>query len=94
MNLSLSPEQFLAVYYSVSVNNSLTAQEVKAKMDTQLLDALSLIDDSKNQSKFSTWMKKEKEKVNTLEKELETIKAHPLDSNNDDGLPYRPEPTR
>lgn len=92
MILSLNPEQFLTVYYSVSLNSSLTAQEIKAKMDTQLLDALSFVDDSKNQSKFSTWVKFEKEKLDTLEKELKTIKTknNVFENTNDDGLPYRP----
>lgn len=75
MILNLSPEQFLAVYNSVSINPSLTAQEVRSKMDIVLLEALSSIDDSKNQSKFSYWAKQENEKISGLETELKSIKV-------------------
>jgi len=77
MNLSLSPEQFLAVYTSVTVDQSLTAQEVKSKMEVVILEALGLIDDSKNQSKFSYWAKQENQKISGLQSELKSIKhAH------------------
>lgn len=74
MILSLNPEQFLAIYNSVNTNSSLTAQEIKSKMDLILLDALSLINDSKNQSRLDNWMKQEKEKVENLESELKSIR--------------------
>ena len=73
MKLSLSPEQFLAVYTSVVMNPSLTAQEVKSKMDVVLLDALSSIDDTQNQSRFSHWAKQEEDKITTLQQELKSI---------------------
>jgi len=92
MILSLNPQQFLAVYNSVTINSSLTSQEVKSKMELILLDALSQIDDSKNQNKFDHWIKQEKEKVSSLENELKMIKLSksPLEISSDDGLPYRP----
>ena len=74
MILSLNPEQFLAIYNSVNTNSSLTAQEIKSKMDLILLNALSLINDSKNQSRLDNWMKQEKEKVENLESELKSIR--------------------
>jgi hypothetical protein len=74
MILSLNPEQFLAIYNSVNTNSSLTAQEIKSKMDLILLDALSLINDSKNQSRLDNWMKQEKGKVENLESELKSIR--------------------
>ena len=86
MILNLNPEQFLTVYNSVSSNGTITAQEVKVKMDAQLLDALSLIDDSKNQSKFDSWIKKEKQKVDSLESELKSLKVNTDDVSIDDGL--------
>lgn len=79
MNLNLNPEQFLAVYTSVALNQSLTAQEVKSKMDVILLDALGSIDDSKNQTKFSHWAKRENEKISGLKNELKSIKIPPID---------------
>ena len=74
MILSLNPEQFLARYNRVNTNSSLTAQEIKSKMDLILLNALSLINDSKNQSRLDNWMKQEKEKVENLESELKSIR--------------------
>jgi hypothetical protein len=88
MNLNLSPEQFLAIYNSLKNDSSITTQEVKSKMDLVLLDALSRIDDSRNQSKFGSWMKQEKEKVEVLESELKSIRS----SVSDDGLPFPPTP--
>jgi hypothetical protein len=73
MKLTLSPEQFLAVYNCVTVNQGLTAQEVKSKMDLVLLDALSSIDEVQNQSKFSHWAKQEEDKISNLQHELKTI---------------------
>ena len=89
MKLNLSPEQFLIVYNGVTNNSSLTAQEVKTKMDSQLIEALSLIDDSSNQSKFTSWMKQEKTKVSSLNEELKTLKLN-QDQQPDDGLYFRP----
>jgi hypothetical protein len=90
MNLNLNPEQFLAIYNSLRDNSSITSQEVKSKMDLILLNALSAIDDSKNQSKFGSWMKQEKERVEILESELKSIR-NPV---SDDGLPFPPAPER
>jgi hypothetical protein len=45
-------------------------------MDIVLLEALSSIDDAKNQSRFSTWMKQEKERVVHMKSELENIKIN------------------
>jgi len=87
MILSLNPQQFLAVYNSVATNSSLTSQEVKSKMELILLDALSQIDDSKNQNKFDNWIKREKEKVHVLQSELKTLNS----SVSDDGLPFPPK---
>lgn len=89
MNLNLNPEQFLAVYNCITMSSSLTAQEVKSKMDLILLGVLSSIDDSKNQYKFDNWLKQEKEKVEGLKTELKDLKiAH--SSQSDDGLPFPP----
>lgn len=79
MNLNLNPEQFLAVYTSVVLNQTLTAQEVKSKMDVILLGALGSIDDSKNQTKFSHWAKQESEKISGLKDELKSIKVPLID---------------
>jgi len=88
MNITLSPEQFLTVYNAVITNPSLEAQEVKNKMDSVIIEALSTIDDSQNHSKFSHWIKKEKEKVVAMEVELKSIKDTPTISTQpfDDGL--------
>jgi len=74
MNVQLNPEQFLAVYNSITSIASIEAKEVKIKMESVILEALTIIDDSSNQSKFSHWMKKEKEKLNALEDQLKLIK--------------------
>ena len=89
MNLNLNSEQFLAVYNCINTTSSLTAQEVKSKMNLILLDALSIIDDTKNQSKFDHWMKQEKEKVEGLKVELKDLKIS-TPSPSDDGLPFPP----
>jgi len=92
MNIQLNPEQFLAVYSSLLTNASIEAKEIKSKMDSVLLDALSTIDDSTNQNKFAHWMKKEKEKVTALNDELQTIKNSTVNfSQPDDGLYTRQE---
>jgi len=87
MILSLNPQQFLAVYNCVTINSSVTLQEVKSKMELILLDALSQIDDSKNQNKFDNWIKREKEKVQVLQSELKTLNSSVCD----DGLPFPPK---
>lgn len=74
MNISLSPEQFIAVYNSIIVNPSREAYEVRSKMQSIILDALSTIDDSTNHNKFSHWMKKEQERLTDLQNELNSIK--------------------
>jgi len=84
--LSLNAEQFLLVYNKVSDNPAPSAQELKNKMDTILLDALSLIEDSKNQTKFSSWIKQEQERITFLNSELKIIK----ENISDDGLNYPP----
>lgn len=76
MILNLNPEQFLLVYSRILDNSNLTAQELKSKMDIVMLEALSSIDAAKNQSRFSTWMKQEKERVVHMESELENIKIN------------------
>lgn len=86
MILNLNSEQFLAVYNSIASSQSLTAQEVKSKMDLVLLDALASTDDTKNQSRFDHWMKQEKERVEGLKTELKAITS----SVSDDGLPFPP----
>lgn len=86
MILSLNAEQFLLVYNKVSDNPAPSAQELKNKMDTILLDALSLIEDSKNQTKFSSWIKQEQERITFLNSELKIIK----ENISDDGLNYPP----
>ena len=85
MNLNLSPEQFLAVYNSVAVNQNLTAQEVKSKMDLIMLEALSLVHDTKNHSKFETWLKQQSGKISVMKDELESIKQK-SENIPDDGL--------
>jgi len=51
-----------------------------------LLDALSIVDDSKNQNKFGNWIKQEKEKVEGLQTELKSIRNPAFD----DGLLFPP----
>lgn len=82
MNINLSPAQFLTVYNCLSDLKTLEAQEIKNKMNAVLVDALSSIDDVDSHNKFNHWFKKEKEKVNTLQEQLNTI---------DDGIYPRPE---
>lgn len=74
MNLNLSPSQFLVMYGMVLKDSSPEALEIRAKMESVLLEALSTIDDAKNQDKFVHWIKKEEEKVSALTNELKSIK--------------------
>lgn len=75
MNLNLSPNQFLAMYGMVLKECSPEAIELRIKMEAVLLDALSMIDDAKNQDKFVHWIKKEEEKVSALATDLKSIKV-------------------
>lgn len=93
MILNLNPEQFLLVYNRISDNSNLTAQDLKSKMDAMLLEALSSIDDVKLKSKFSTWIKQEKEKVDHLESELKNIKVNST-TVSDDGLYFPIQETK
>jgi hypothetical protein len=85
MNLNLTPQQFLAIYDSLS-SDATSSKEVKHKMNSMLLDALSIVDDSKNQNKFGNWIKQEKEKVEGLQTELKSIRNPAFD----DGLLFPP----
>jgi bacterioferritin (cytochrome b1) len=91
MIVNLNPQQFLAVYNSLTLHSSLTAQEVKSKMDLVLIEALSNADDSKSQLKFSNWTKQEEKKVEALKTELAAINLSPAQSQSDDGIFIRPE---
>lgn len=86
MILNLNAEQFLLVYNRILDNPAPPAQELKNKMDALLLDALSSIEETKNQTKFSSWVKQEQERVAFLKSELKTIK----ENISDDGLHYPP----
>jgi len=86
MILNLNAEQFLFVYNRILDNPTQPAQELKNKMDALLLDALSSVEETKNQTKFSSWVKQEQERVASLKSELKTIK----DNIPDDGLYCRP----
>ena len=90
MVLNLNPQQFLAVYNSLTIDTSLTAKEVKSKMDLVLIEALSSVDDSKSQLKFNSWTKQEEKKVEALKTELASISL-PSVSHPDDGIFVRPE---
>ena len=90
MIVNLNPQQFLAVYNSLTVDSSLTAKEVKSKMDLVLIEALSSVDDSKSQLKFSNWTKQEEKKVEALKTELASISLQSVPQS-DDGIFVRPE---
>lgn len=73
MNISLNPEQFLTLYRSIATDEAPAAKEVKDKMDSILLEALRTVDDASNATKFSAWIKQEKEKVLELEDKLKSM---------------------
>lgn len=73
MIVNLNPQQFLAVYNSLTADPSLTAKEVKSKMDLVLIEALSNVDESKGQLKFNNWAKQEERKVEALKTELASM---------------------
>ena len=89
MNLTLSPEQFLVIYNCMSTSPSITAQEIKLKMDVILLDSLSVVYDSKNRSKYLQWIKQEHEKISTLQSELKVVMLSMLP----DDAQHNPAPT-
>lgn len=86
MILNLSAEQFLLVYNKVLADPTQPALDLKNKMDSLLLDVLSSIEDAKNKTKFSTWIKQEQDRVSSLKDELKSINENIPD----DGLHYPP----
>lgn len=86
MILNLNAEQFLLVYNKISTDPIPPALELKNKMEILLLDALSSIEDAKNQAKLSNWIKQERDRVTSLENELKSISENIPD----DGLHYPP----
>lgn len=75
MNIILNPEQFLKIYTTLVINQSIEMVEVKNKMESIILEALSTINNSNNQLKFFHWIEKEKEKIVELENKLKLIKT-------------------
>lgn len=93
MNLNLNSDQFLLVYNFVTSNVTSEAKELKAKMDLIIHEALSKLEESKNQSKFPQWLKKEQEKIFMLSDELKSMKSTAKSCSEktepDDGLYFR-----
>lgn len=73
MNLNLNAEQFVELYSVLVDGHNPALQDLKSKMKLSLIETLSVIDESNNQSKFPYWFKKEKEKVEVMENQLKMI---------------------
>ena len=89
MNVSLSPEEFVELYSTLTASTSEKMQDLRNKMTTILVETLTSVNDETNKTKFPHWLKREQEKVADLETQLKSIT-----SSSDDGLPYPPAQSR
>ena len=104
MNLHLNPSQLLSLYELVvsSLTSSMDAEtnvilkETKQKLQTLILETLDEKYSSQNETKFTVWSKREKDKIVELSNDLQKIKSTPVvkdftpENHNDDGLVYPP----
>lgn len=105
MNLHLNPPQLLSLYELVvsSLTSPMDAEtitalkETKQKLQTLILETLDEKYSSQNETKFTVWSKREKDKIVGLSNDLEKIKTvtplvkdFKVESHNDDGLVYPP----
>jgi len=104
MNLHLNPSQLLSLYElvvssltsSVGAETNVALKETKQKLQTLILETLNEKYSSQNETKFTIWSKREKDKIVELSNDLKKIKSAPavkdfkLENYNDDGLMYPP----
>jgi hypothetical protein len=83
MNLQLNPQQALALYELIiaatasSPKSELSDRlgEVKIKLQSSVVEALDAIYSTSNKDKFSSWIKKEQDKISQLNSQLEKLKT-------------------
>lgn len=100
MNLQLTPEQLVAVYELVS-EASFAVKTIKRdcliqlreKLSETIQESLEKVHQVQNKEKLSVWVKKEQEKLDKMNQDLENIKRDPLNAKypSDDGLHFPPE---
>jgi hypothetical protein len=100
MNLQLNPEQALALYELIVASTASSPKselsdrlvEVKLKLQSSVVGALDAIYSTSNKDKFSSWVKKEQEKISDLSSQLENLKTYPVYASGskdpDDGLHF------
>ena len=98
MNLNLTPQQFLALYNSLSYQLDSTSSDtpgwgpvnqIRNAMNDVILDSLTSSETSRVQEKYGVWLEREQNKINHLKKELEDLKIHRVPEP-DDGLFAKP----
>lgn len=97
--LNLTPEQFLALYNSLSYHLDSSSPEdhpgwaevdkIRETMAGSIIESLRRYDSTQNMTKYEAWANREKEKIEGLKQELQTLKVHNV-SEPDDGLFAKP----
>jgi hypothetical protein len=81
MNLTLTAKQLLSLYMildrakdNFDSENLDTIEEISSQLETKILDSLSMVEGANNQKMFASWQKKESEKIQGLETELNYLR--------------------
>lgn len=105
MNLHLNPSQLVSLYELVvsslsspmDVETNKVLKETKQKLQALILETLDEKYSSQNETKFTVWSKREKDKLVELSNDLQKIKSTvpvakdaKFETQNDDGLVYPP----
>lgn len=100
MNLSLTPEQFLALYNSLSYHLDSSSPEdhigwsevnkIRDLMSESIVESLRRFDSTQNMLKYEAWASREQSRIESLKNELQNLKVHNV-SEPDDGLFPRPQ---
>jgi len=81
MNLTLTARQLLSLYVILDrAKDTLDSEyfdsieEISSHLETKILDSLSMVEGANSQKMFATWQKKESEKIQELETELNYLR--------------------
>lgn len=100
MNLQLTPEQFVALYelvseasFAVKTTKRDCLIQLREKLSGTIQESLEKVHQVQNKEKLSIWVKKEQEKLDKMNQDLENIKKETLNVKypSDDGLHFPPE---
>jgi glycogen synthase len=100
MNLQLTPEQFVALYelvseasFAVKTTKRDCFIQLREKLSGTIQESLEKVHQIQNKQKLSIWVKKEQEKLDKMNQDLENIKKETLNVkySSDDGLHFPSE---